>query len=349
METPVPYGCSPGNASPTLVGIRYVGDGLSSALFSFHYNGVPFHIVAANPEDHAGGETLVPPRYDFADSVEGRILQTIYALSQQFDEADADKARKRLEEQFADLAAMLYPVTHTLQVLTDFGQSELAFTCRIMDGYPVIPEPVSEHWLRAIGLDLTATNVPIVDASQVFLVCHLQGLAWKVTMAGEVMVCKTTNESMRGLDIAAELGTLLRIRSANARLSVPELKAIVVSRRGVVGILRFPNAGDLYHLLARIGLGDTLAERTISFRRMWALQIWDTKKALSKLGIWPWYDLRTDNIIINEDGDAVLLGLGGRNELPWVCHYPDGSVHGDAVKLLRIMSALKVERLSDAE
>ncbi|KAK3309806.1 uncharacterized protein B0T15DRAFT_15229 [Chaetomium strumarium] len=135
------------------------------------------------------------------------------------------------------LHGYLYPQIYTLQVLTDFETSRLV--CRPLEGHPAIPErhpPVSEHELCAMGLDLATTDVPVVEASQVIFVRRLQRLVWKVTVDGEAMICKTSSDVFRHA-VRDELQTYLKIRPARAELKVPELKGIVVSHRGVIGVL----------------------------------------------------------------------------------------------------------------
>lgn len=243
---------SPGNASPRLAGVRYVGlGGLMSVVLTFHYNGVHFKVVAASPDDEAGGEDLLPPLYKFDESIEGKIMTEIADLSWgEFDEA-RDNACERLEDQLAELAAdaclpamrqlaptpipdaqtleqYLYPQTQTLQVLTDFGCNGL--TCRPLDGYTGIPErhpPVSEDRLRTMGFSLETTDIPIVQVSQVILVKRLQGLVWKATVDGkdgEEMICKASIDIFDDHPIADELETYLKIRSSGAELRIPELR-----------------------------------------------------------------------------------------------------------------------------
>jgi hypothetical protein len=188
------------------------------------------------------------------------------------------------------------------------------------------------------------------------------------------MVCKTASENHRGLDLAVELSSYCRIKSSGESLRVPELKGnltlpsfaklffkspashaflpgIVVSHRGVIGILLgyVPHVCNLSTPLARIRAGDTaFAEASLSIRRIWVLKLWDLKRALYKLGMRPWCDLRTDNVLINEDWDPVILGFGRNYELPPLCDYPHGSLLGDNERMRKIMSALMVESMFDA-
>jgi hypothetical protein len=241
---------SPENKPPRLAGVRYVGDGLTnSAVFAFQFNGVRFSVVAASPEDEAGGKALVPLDYKFEESLEGKILIELSDLSwgdefSPFDEA-RDEASERLENQLADMAAdvclttmqhlaptpipaaqtlqdQLYPQTYTLQVLTEGDK----LTCRTLNGYAGIAEPhppVSADKLLAMELDVETTDIPVLQASQVVLVRRLQNFVWRVTVNGEEMVCKSSIDVFKHA-IGDELAAYLKIRSAEVELRVPELK-----------------------------------------------------------------------------------------------------------------------------
>ncbi|KAK4237704.1 hypothetical protein C8A03DRAFT_44467 [Achaetomium macrosporum] len=338
---------SPGKASPRLAGVRYAGHGLTSAIFTFHYNGVHFQVVAASPEDRAGGEALVPPLYMFDES----------RLEDQLAKLTADACLPTMQQlaptripDAQTLEQYLYPQTYTLQILTNFGRGGL--TCRSLDGYPGIPErhpPVSEDSLRAMELDLETTDVPVVKASQVILVRRLQGLVWKVTVDGEEMICKASIDMFHH-PLDDELETYLKIRSAGAKLRIPELKGIVVSYRGVIGILLgyVPHEHhNLRVLLARVDAGAISPDQATAFlRRKWATQIRETLRGLHNLGIL-WRDVKTDNVLINEDGDAVVLDFGGGNTMGWVDQDKYGSMEGEEQGLNKTMEALGVAGLDE--
>ncbi|EAQ87442.1 predicted protein [Chaetomium globosum CBS 148.51] len=362
---------SPGNDLSRFAGLRYLGHGfVKSAVFTFHFNGVHVQVVVASPEDEAGGDTLVPPSYNFLESVEGKFLSEMSELSWgEFDE-ERDKATERLEDQLEKLLqdaclqtmeqlapspvpanqtlhGYLYPQTYALQAFTDFETSRLV--CRPGDGHPAMPErhpPVSEQQLSEMGLDLATTDIPIVEASQVILVRRLQRLVWKVTVNGEEMICKASSDVFCHA-VPNELQAYLKIRSARAELNVPELKGLVVSHRGVIGILlgyiphKHPSLAALLHMDSVATGSIPPDENTASLRRKWATQIEKTLRGLHDLGIL-WRDLKTDNVLINEDGDAVLLDFGGGNTHGWVDHDKYGTMEGEEQGLKKIMEELKV-------
>jgi hypothetical protein len=274
----------------------------------------------------------------------------------------------------------LYPQTYTLQILTEGGK----LTCRTPDGYTGTPElqPVSEKRLRAMELDIETTDVPVVKASQVLLVRRLQGFVWRVTVHREEMVYKSATNVSEDT-IGDELAIYLKIRTAGVKLGVPELKGqcvlitglyyltytlliispyhyliqtqtnnawlivIVQSYKGVIGFLiaYIPHKHhSLRALLDGVERG-TIApsEATPPLRQKWATQIRETLAGLHSLGIL-WRDLKTDNVLINEDGDgdAIVLDFGGGNTVGWVDHDKYGSMEGEEQGLEKIMLALGV-------
>jgi serine/threonine protein kinase len=99
--------------------------------------------------------------------------------------------------------------------------------------------------------------------------------------------------------------------------------------------------------LDRVGTGSISSdEATPSLRRKWATQIKKTLRGLHDLGIL-WRDIKTDNVLINEDGDAVLLDFGGGNTLGWVDQDKYGTMEGDEQGLRKIMEALRVAGLEE--
>jgi serine/threonine protein kinase len=63
---------------------------------------------------------------------------------------------------------------------------------------------------------------------------------------------------------------------------------------------------------------------------------------LHNLGIL-WRDVKTDNVLLDENNDAVLLEFGGGNTLSWVDEDKYGTMEGDQQGLQKIMKALGVE------
>jgi hypothetical protein len=74
-----------------------------------------------------------------------------------------------------------------------------------------------------MGLNLEATDVPVVKPTKVFLDRRLQNFVWKVTLDGEQVICKAPIDVFEHA-IGDELEAYLKIRSAREKLRVSELK-----------------------------------------------------------------------------------------------------------------------------
>ncbi|KAL2194749.1 hypothetical protein P885DRAFT_80055 [Corynascus similis CBS 632.67] len=340
-----------GTKPPHFMGIRDVGDGVAITLVLIvQFNGVRFYIVAADPDDYGIGQALVPAGYRFDESIESKFLIELAELAWgDFDLARV-QASERLERQLAGLAIdaclptmqrlasspiqsaqtlqdHLYPQIFTLQILTEGDK----LTCRSLDNDAIPPKNrrlVLENRLRAMGLDIETTDIPVIKASQVIL--------------------SLINVSER--HIGDELATYLKLRSASIKWKVPELKGIVQSDERVIGILLayIPHKHhSLRSLLDGVERG-TIApeEATVSLRQKWATQIRDTLAGLHSLGIL-WRDIKTDNVLIDEDGDAVVIDFGGGNTVGWVDRDKYGSMEGEMQGLNNIMAALGGEATSD--
>lgn len=256
----------------------------------------------------------------------------------------------------------LYPPEYALQVFTERDK----LTCRTLDDFTGIPKrhpPVPEERLRAMGLDLDTTNLLVAKPSQVILVRHLHQLVWKVTVDGEEMICKASLDLLEHHAVGDELATYLKVRAAGAKLRVPELKGrcnpsrrlmdadidnsigIIQSHRGVIGILLsyIPHTHHSLHaLLAGIEEGTVApSEAAPSLRQKWARQIRETVAGLHGLGIL-WRNLKTQNVLIDNNGNAVVLDFGGGNTVGWVDNDKYATMEGEEQGLRRMMEALGV-------
>jgi serine/threonine protein kinase len=100
------------------------------------------------------------------------------------------------------------------------------------------------------------------------------------------------------------------------------------------------------HHNLRVLLDKAPHEATTALRQKWAAQIRDTLAVLHSLGIL-WLDIKTDNVLIDDDGDAVVLDFGGGNTVGWVDHDKYGTMEGELQGLAKIMAALGVDATSD--
>lgn len=84
------------------------------------------------------------------------------------------------------------------------------------------------------------------------------------------------------------------------------------------------------------------SEATAEMKAKWATQIRQCVGRLHELGI-IWGDIKTDNVIIDENGDAVILDFGGGNTQGWVDEEMYGTGEGDLQGLDKIMKTLGQE------
>lgn len=146
------------------------------------------------------------------------------------------------------------------------------------------------------------------------------------------MICNVTTDIFGQL-VSEELETYLKIRKARTinDLRVPKLKGasmyfhivtfradivsgIIRSHTGVIGIVlgeiphKYHNLRVLLLLVEQGTVPETEAKTSLNLK--WAEQIKHSLGQLHKLGIL-WRDVRTDNVLIDENNDAVLLDFGG--------------------------------------
>ncbi|KAK3366564.1 hypothetical protein B0H63DRAFT_558496 [Podospora didyma] len=327
-------------ADPAPTTPRYLGMGFldtescqSSMSIIYQYNGVRFEVVAASPED--GDKCPLPEGYDFENSIEGKVLNRLLDLSWgEFDMERADES-DGLESEFANVAVgaclplmqelaprqipeprtvyeQVYPDVHRLQILTGPDNKlvcqKFAFAGRYEPPSPNPPVPKTE--LLEIGLDLDNSKtqgIPVVDASRLVIINRVQGLVWKVTVEGEgpeIKICKMSWEGFPNA-IRYELDAFLKIKKAGLTLNLDASEVIT------------------------------------ELKKKWAAQITYTLEKLHEIGIL-WRDVKTDNVLINDDGDAVVLDFGGGNTVGWVDPEIYGTMEGEVQGLAKIRKAIGV-------
>jgi hypothetical protein len=181
---------------------------------------------------------------------------------------------------------------------------------------------------------------------------------------GEEIICRASLDLFEHA-VGDELATYIKIRAAGVQLRVPELKGrydpsdrlirdadihtvigIIQSHRGVIGLLLSYISHkhcSLHALLAGVEDGTVApSEAAPCLRQKWARQIRKTLAGLHGLGIL-WRDLRTHNVLIDDNGDAVVLDFGGGNTVGWVDNDKYATMEDEEQGLMRIMEALGVE------
>ncbi|KAL2139344.1 hypothetical protein VTI28DRAFT_5306 [Corynascus sepedonium] len=314
------------------MGIRDVGDGVAMTLVLIvQFNDVRFFIVAADPDDDGVGQALVPAGYRFDESIGSKFLIKLAELAWgDFDLARV-QASERLERQLAGLA-----IDACLPTMQRLAPSPIQGAQTLQDYfYPQV------YTLQIL--------TEVIKASQVILVHCLQGYVWRVTVDGEDLVYKSLVNVSEG-NIGDELATYLKLSSVVITWKVPELKGIVQSNERVIGTLLayIPHKHhSLRSLLDGVERG-TIApeEATVSHRQKLATQIRDTLAGLHSLGVL-WRDIKTDNVLIDENGDAVVIDFGGGNTVDWIDRDNYGSMESEMQGLSKIIAALGVEATLD--
>lgn len=362
-------------AQPRFTGLRYLDEGdIWSILINYSFNGATFHVLVSAEEEE------LPMGYALHDSIEWKFLDRLNILSFGEDTTDKDAENEQLEDELAKLVCsactslmrelaplvalpeprtleeQLYPPTYTLQVYTE----DKKLTSKKLDGYNVPfrhpPIPVAQLQECQLGDD-----VPVIDVSRIVLGPRLQSLVWKVEVDEEMMICKASMDVF-GNSLGDELATYQKIRTTENDLRVPQLKGnpksteilirqiranpyqgIVKSHVGIIAILLgyIPHKHhSLRALLQTVNDGTVPeVEASVSLKKKWAGQIKLNLAELHRIGIL-WFDIKTDNVLIDDNGDAVLLDFGRGNTMGWVDQDKYGTMEGEMQGLEKILKAL---------
>ncbi|OAQ58145.1 kinase domain-containing protein [Pochonia chlamydosporia 170] len=126
---------------------------------------------------------------------------------------------------------------------------------------------------------------------------------------------------------------------------------------GIVANTDGQTKGLLYDLIEVRGAG-TLTymisfDTPIALRKKWASQIQQTVAGLHSLGI-VWGDVKSDNVLIDNGNNAIVIDLEGGTTRGWIDHDVSGSIEGDLQGLEKLVdfifndeSPLRKGRLSD--
>ena len=106
--------------------------------------------------------------------------------------------------------------------------------------------------------------------------------------------------------------------------------------------------GTLMGFLLECIEGDTLAERMeaspVGMRRKWFRQVQGTVGRLHELGI-VWGDVKPDNVMINAEGDAVVVDFGGGYTPEYIEPELQQTLQGDLVALDHMAQVLGLKRV----
>ncbi|KAI0395642.1 hypothetical protein F5Y17DRAFT_422480 [Xylariaceae sp. FL0594] len=347
--------------------LRYDG----SVIIYYFYNGVYFRVLAS--ADWRRETDELPKGYDVDNSTEGQILFKIEELKAEIfkieeqgldgDPQEIEDEIEQLKNKLIDVVAdtcmemikelapetplpaprtlqeHIYPTSYTFQVLTEDDK----LVCHRRDDYVIDDDypPIPEEKLKAINLD---EDVPIVNPSQVVVRKKLHGLVLECEVEGEMMILKVSGDVEFWNSLGDELGAYMKIRKSKEDIRVPKLKGIVKSHTGIIGILlsSIPRKHpSLFMILAMAehGQAPDIAAALPVLGKKWAEQIQRTVEQLHGLGV-VWGDVKTDNVLIDENDDAFVLDFGGGHPLGWVDEDKHGTVEGDLQGLEKILDVL---------
>jgi serine/threonine protein kinase len=77
-------------------------------------------------------------------------------------------------------------------------------------------------------------------------------------------------------------------------------------------------------------------------KKKWSGQIKHTVAQLHRLGI-VWGDIKVDNVLIDDNDDAIVLDFGGGNTVGWVDQDKHGTLEGDMQGLGKLLKMLGTE------
>ena len=141
--------------------------------------------------------------------------------------------------------------------------------------------------------------------------------------------------------------TRLVTSGMSEKLLTSKVFAIVANSHG-------ETKGLLYHWIeARDILSLVVDKAPLSLRQSWASQIRHTVTQLHSLGI-VWGDVKSDNVLIDVEDNAIVIDLEGGTTRGWVEHDVGGTIEGDMQglgKLLRFIlddkSPLRYDNAAD--
>ncbi|EEY15097.1 conserved hypothetical protein [Verticillium alfalfae VaMs.102] len=96
--------------------------------------------------------------------------------------------------------------------------------------------------------------------------------------------------------------------------------------------------GLIYHFIkSEERLTWAVDERApLALREKWAAQIKDTVAKLHHLGV-VWGDVKADNVLVDENSNAIVIDLEGGTTQGWVDRGKEGTVEGDAQRIENMM------------
>ncbi|PNH44517.1 hypothetical protein VD0004_g3182 [Verticillium dahliae] len=166
---------------------------------------------------------------------------------------------------------------------------------------------------------LADVEVPYDDPADIFSI-----IPQRVLVHGQFIFYKSSvsTEGTRN-----EIGKYDKIAASglsSSELPTSRLCAMVVGSKGRLH-------GMIYHFIkSEERLTWAVDERAaLALREKWAAQIKDTVAKLHHLSV-VWGDVKADNVLVDENGNAIVIDLEGGTTQGWVDREKEGTVEGDA-------------------
>ncbi|PVH94114.1 hypothetical protein DM02DRAFT_618852 [Periconia macrospinosa] len=164
---------------------------------------------------------------------------------------------------------------------------------------------------------------------------------FKVHVQGATMCAKVAMQQSKCQPIQREINALRRIREETPAdyVRIPSLIGLITSEIGVVGFLMdYIKTIPPVPTIARYKMGSI----TVSERKKWYLQVRDMLEWIHDVSL-VWGDIKAENVLIDEQGNAWIIDFGGSYTEGWVDQNLLESEEGDLQGLERLMHFLELE------
>ncbi|KAF2798927.1 hypothetical protein K505DRAFT_321552 [Melanomma pulvis-pyrius CBS 109.77] len=260
------------------------------------------------------------------DEKESNLMNNISNSIQALSEPVMRDLAPSSPNQKLDLHTCLNPPTFTFQVATVNGTATLIRRTKDFEDTRVP---------KTLDIASVKTDLPLINSTDIEVVKDLYSRrVFKVLVNGQERCCKIAGTFFHD-SIQREFDALQQILDAD--IQVPHLKGIVKGKNGdLIGIItEYIDSPE-----RSLALVDVKSTPT-SEREKWATQIRDTVHKLHDHGV-VWGDAKTDNVLIDKNGDAWIIDFGGGQTRGWISKGLAGTQEGDLEAVKKIIDVLQV-------
>ncbi|KAF2018717.1 kinase-like protein [Aaosphaeria arxii CBS 175.79] len=191
------------------------------------------------------------------------------------------------------------------------------------------------------------SDIPIYKLSEISLLEVLKTDAvFKVDVRRTTMCAKVAMRQSLCPPIRREINTLRRIQERRVQENtpadhhrIPSLIGLIVSENGVLGFLM--------EYIETVPPVSSLAwckreSVTMRERKKWYCQVRDTLNWIHSMSL-VWGDIKAENVLIDEEGNAWIIDFGGSYTDGWVDQHLVEKEEGDLQGLERLMKFLELQ------